>query len=365
MSVFNWLFPKFRFLSTLLIIFLIAGCGSNETEEAPDTVRPVKIITVGGLTEGEIDFPGVVEAGRRLVMSFRVSGRLTELPIKEGDEVAKGQLIARLDPVDYQIAVQEARASYTRAEADYQRYRKLYEKDAVALAQLDFYQAQRDIAKARLEEAQKNLGYTYLRAPFSGIIGNRYIENFMDVQAQQDIVDLNDITQVDIKIQAPENLVAPLKRENRRIRVEKYAIFDAASDKRFPLTFKEVSSRADPATQTFELTFMMPQPEEINLLPGMTASVKIIITLRENYKIQTGQTVIPAIAVIGEPGGGTYVWSLKKDMTVQKTLVKVGEIRGSSDITITEGLKGGDQVVIAGMSKLQDGMKVRRWEEQK
>ena len=64
-------------------------------------------------------------------MSFRVSGRIIELPIKEGEEIRKGQLIARLDPKDYQIAVNQARAEFNKAEADLKRYQKLYEKEAV------------------------------------------------------------------------------------------------------------------------------------------------------------------------------------------------------------------------------------------
>jgi RND family efflux transporter MFP subunit len=320
---------------------------------------------VQGLTAGEFAFPGIVEAGRRLVMSFRVPGRLIELPVKEGEKVQKGQLIGRLDPTNFKIAVEEARAAFTKAEADLDRYRKLYEKDAVPIADLDLRVSQRDIAQARLADARSNLDYTNLRAPFSGQIGSRYMENFMDVQAQEPIADLNDISSVDIKIDASENLISPLKRFDKRVKIETYAEFDAAPGERFPMQFKEVSARADAATQTFEVTFTMPQPEQITLLPGMTAAVKLSILLAENAQLETQSTTIPAIAVLADDQSNTYVWVVEKDkMTVHKKNVQAAELKGSDQIVITEGLTGGEHIVVAGMMKLKEGMQVRLWEQQ-
>jgi len=346
------------FVSAALIV---GGCGKKEVEEPAPPVRPVKVYSVGGVESGKLTFPGTVEAGEKAAMSFRVPGRLIDLPIKEGQDVDKGALIGRLDPKDYQISVDAAQAEYQKAEADYRRYQTLYEKDAVPVADFDFRRSQRDVKKAQLDEAKKNLSYTYLRAPFAGKIGNRYVENFMDVQANEVIVDLNDVTKVEIKIDVPESIV---KGVDAGMNVAPYAVFESVPDEKFPLEVKEVSNRADPATQTFKATLVMPQPETVTLLPGMTAQVEVWVSEAD----ETGKTLqditIPAIAVVGDETGKSYVWVVDEtDMTVHRKEVKAGEMVGSQDIHIRKGLEAGEKVVTAGMLKLQEGMKVRFWEE--
>jgi RND family efflux transporter MFP subunit len=341
---------------------MVGGCSKKEVEEPAPVVRPVKVFSVGGMESGKLTFPGTVEAGEKAAMSFRVPGRLIELPIKEGQDVDKGALIGRLDPKDYQIAVNAAQAEYQKAEADYRRYQALYEKDAVPVADFDFRRSQRDVKRAQLDEAKKNLSYTYLRAPFAGRIGNRYVENFMDVKANEVIVDLNDVTKVEIKIDIPESII---KGVNTGMKAEPYAVFESVPDQRFPLTVKEVSNRADPATQTFKATLVMPQPDTVRLLPGMTAQVEIWVSEADEAGKKLQDIVIPAIAVMGDEGGKQYVWVVKPDeKKVHKREVKVGEMVGTEDIHITEGLEVGEQVVVAGMKKLFEGMKVRIWEEE-
>ncbi len=347
-----------RFVSVALIL---SGCGKKEVEEQAPAVRPVKVFTVGGIESGKLTFPGTVEAGEKAVLSFRVRGRLIELSIKEGQEVDKGALIGRLDPKDYQITVEEAQAQYQKAEADYKRYQTLYEKDAVPIADFDFRRAQRDVRKARLDEAKKNLSYTYLRAPFAGRIGNRYVENFMDVQANEKIVDVNDVTKVEIKIDLPESIIKGVR---AGMKADPYAVFESVPDEKFPLEVKEVSNRADPATQTFKATFVMPQPEKVTLLPGMTAQVEVLISETDEAGKKLQDIIIPAIAVVGDESGKSYVWVVDEtDMTVHKKAVKAGEMVGSEDMHIKEGLQVGEKVVVAGMMKLTEGMKIRIWEE--
>lgn len=356
------IFMLFLVVSTAAL--LIAGCGKEEQEAGGPVIRPVKTAVVAGFHEGEFTFPATVEAGRKMIVSFRVPGRIIELPIKEGQDVGEGELIARLDPRDYQIAVDEARADFTRAQADFERYTTLYEKDAVPRADLDLKRSQRDVASSKLEEAQKNLDYTHLRAPFAGTIGNRFVENFMDVKVQEQIVDLNNTDIVEININAPENLVSSLRNFERQLEVKSYAEFASAAGKRYALTLRELSTRADPQTQTFQITFQMPQPDDITLLPGMSANVRIVARAKAGAEI-TVPVAVPAIAVIGGDTGGDYVWVVNTDdMTVHKVDVVVGQLKGTDEIEIEDGLEGGEFIVVAGMKVLTEGMKVRFWEDQ-
>jgi RND family efflux transporter MFP subunit len=344
-----------------LALTLLVGCGKKQTEEPAPVVRPVKTMIVGGITSGALSFPATVEAGEKALLSFRVSGRLIELPVEEGMAVETDQLIGRLDPTDFQIAIDEAQANFVKASSDYRRYQQLYEKNAIPLAELELRRSQRDVAKARLDEANRNLGYTYLRAPFDGNIGRRYVENFMDVRAQEEIVDLNDVTSVEIIFDVAENLVKGIE---AGWNAEVFAVFDAAPDKRFPLRRKEIATRADPTTQTFRATFTMPQPDDLLLLPGMTAEVRVVITTTEAV-VEDDRTTIPALAVIGGPSGEAFVWVVDPDkMTVRKQEVTVGPMTGTENIVVREGLQTGDIIVIAGVTQLQEGLEVRLWEDQ-
>ena len=147
-----------KILKTVLLIslpILLFSCGEEE-EVKKEVVRPIKVLKVSSGGSGEFSFPGVVDAGKKVVLSFRVNGRVMALPVMEGDNVSKGQLLARLDPKDFELNVTQAKAQFVKAHADYERYQTLYEKDAVPIADLDLKRAQRDVAKSQLDEAEKN-----------------------------------------------------------------------------------------------------------------------------------------------------------------------------------------------------------------
>ena len=106
-------------LSAVFAVAFLAGCGEKQ-EEAEPVVRPVKTVVVGEAFMGTRSFPGRIEASERVEMSFRVSGPLVELPIDRGQDVKKGQLLARIDPRDFEtrIAGIESRIGEAQAQLD-------------------------------------------------------------------------------------------------------------------------------------------------------------------------------------------------------------------------------------------------------
>lgn len=347
-----------------IILFLITGivflngCGRKKVAEESQIARPVKTIVIqgaGGLTR---TYPGKVQGTQRVNLSFRVSGPLIELPIKEGDTVKKAQLLARIDPRDFDVMREKARAEYEKAEADFKRYLALYEDDAVPLADLDLYRANRDVAKAQLDKASDALNDTYLKAPFDGIIGEKFVENYEYVRAKQDILSMNDVSKVEIVVDMPEGVIASAK-EGIDMKLE--VSFDAAPGREFPVKVKEVSTQADPETQTYKVTVIMPQPEGVNILPGMTASLRTHIS-PEDLKEVSGKEMmtIPATAVFPDDAGKSFVWVVDpKDLTVHKREVKVGAITGTAGIQIMGGLSAGERIVVSGVNQLHEGMKVK------
>ena len=268
------------------------GCGKKEEPAPKEVVRPVKVYTVqGGGGDVPLTFSAKTRANRRVDLSFKVPGPLVELPVEEGQELKKGQLIARILPRDFKIRLDEAKARAINAERQYDRYKELYVRKQVSKAEFDRYKASRDVAAAQLEDAQNALKDTYLKAPFDGIVAKRYVQNFEEVQAKQAIVFYQDLSKIEVLVDAPETVVVTLKQGQK---IEATATFAAAPDKQFPLELKEFSTEADPQTQTYQVVLVMDRPEGINILPGMTATVT-------GQQVATGNTVqrmvIPAIAV--------------------------------------------------------------------
>ena len=358
--------PRSRGVAALMALLLLplffAGCGrrGGKEETKVSVVRPVKILTVRDahkvLVQG---FPGIVRAARRAVLSFKVSGRLIRLPVEEGQEVVKGQLIAQLDQRDFLNAVKEAKARYRQAEEQFQRYKELYAKGQVSRADFDMALAARDVAKAKLDDARNRLADTRLLAPFAGLISKRYVENYYEVKANEPIVNLQDISRIEVVVDLPELVMAAVREKNTKRIV---ARFPSIPGKEFPLEIKEYATEADPATQTYQVVFVMDRPADANILPGMTATVTATYTNRESGP----ETIVPALAVLDAPKDRPYVWVYDpSSQTVRRRFVKVGRLEDSGSIRILQGLRPGEIIVVAGVTKLKEGMKVRPWEGQR
>ncbi len=351
----------FAMLLALLLVMPLTGCRKEKAGKKSAVVRPVKLTTVKevGLNL-QRTFPGTVRAARRSVLSFKVSGPLVKLPVEEGQFVKKGDLIAQIDQRDYIIAVDAALARFREAEQQFMRYKELYAKKQVSKADYDRYRAARDVAKAQLADARNALGDTTLKAPFDGVISKRYVENYYKVQAKEPIVNLQDISEIEILVNVPELVIADIRSRNSVI-LKGY--FEFLPGKSFPLKVKEFSTQADPATLTYQVVLIMKRPEGANILPGMTGWVNYV---QDTDSRKASRITIPAIAVLDAPGDHPYVWVYdEKAGVVHKREVKISSLDGSADIIIEKGLKPGEKVVIAGVTKLKEGEKVRPWEKQR
>jgi RND family efflux transporter MFP subunit len=419
-----WTFPALICLTVVLTV-LVTSCGKEEDQATKEVVRPVKTMTI--TPSGDVSartYPGRVRASQRVDLAFQVSGPLIKLTVEEGQQVKKGQLLARIDPRDFETdlakinsdigraranleamqvgarpedikileaEIEAAKARLLNAEHQYKRYRDLYIRKQVSKADFDLHKSERDIAKANLnttiqnlekgkagarkedieamqatirgleakrKRSQDALDDTYLQAPFSGVIAKRYVENFEEVKAKQSIVSLDDISHVEILVDVPEIVVATIKGKRSMVALAEFA---AAPGKQYPLSLKEFSTRADPRTQTYQVTLQMRQPEGINILPGMTASV---VQHRPKEEDDTGRFVIPAIAVFADEAGNSHAWVVDRDtMTVHRRKVTTGELTGTDSIQILDGLQSGEMIAISGVSRLREGMKVRHLEQ--
>jgi len=364
---------NFLKMACLVAIFGIfaSSCGKEEKEVTEKrVVRPVKIMTLAsGEAISKLRFPGKVRASQRVDLAFQVSGPLVELPVKEGQEVKKGDLLAQIDPKDFETNLRKAKgqlakgkAAIERAQSEYDRILRIRKKDPGATSQTMLDRRREAVNKAKAEiksleatvdGAKDQLSYTYLKAPFSGVIAKRYVDNYEEVRVKQPIVSLQDISHIDILIDVPEILMATIKKGT----VTAFAEFAAAPGKQYELMRKELATEADPKTQTYRAVLTMPAPEGINILPGMTANVVAHAPMGES---KGEHFDIPAIAVFADETGTSHVWVVDQDsMMVHKRKVATGNLTGTDSIQVLSGLKSAERIAITGVAQLREGMEVR------
>jgi len=355
--------PRLLVLGIAGALALGVGCGEDTAPAAP-TAQPVKTARVGGTgAGGTLEFPGEVSPSQNAEPAFEVAGKIVEFPVDEGQVLAEGDIIARLDARDYEAEVERARANAEKARADQSRYKILYEKGVSP--QIDFERAQRtfEVTEAELKVAEKALEESTLRAPFTGTVARKLVQDFQNVQAKQPIVVLQDDSSLEIVVDVPESDFAGMQPglsiEERNARVDIEVEITSIPGRRFPGSIKEFSTTADPVTRTFSATFRFEAPSDVNVRPGMTA--KVFVT-PPKVAAASSDVWVAARAVRTDDTDQPFVWVLDPDtMTVSRTPVRTGEITGDR-IRIHSGLAPGAEIVTSGVYQLQDGMTVRRFE---
>ena len=342
---------KVLFLASFILLF---GC--KEKEEAKvEQIRPVKAIqaqTAADLLSKGL--PAVSAEHREVDLSFRVSGPLIKLTIETGSAVKKGQLIAEIDPRDYEVAIIGAEGRMKQASAEEQRYKNLYEKGSVSKNEYDIKLANYLESKVRYDNAVNDLKDTKIYAPFNGFIGRKLAENFQEVAASQTIATLLDLSRIEIHAHVPENL-AIFFPQFKSYQV----VFDAYPSKTFLATFKEIGKTPDPAGYPISLflDYKSEDATEYKIAPGLTCGIDIILATDEG----TTSFIVPLTAVFeGEKPDNPAVWVMDKSTnTVTKRDVTVGSLISNTSIEIQEGIQSGEWIVTAGVHKLTEGQKVK------
>ncbi|GAB6096756.1 efflux RND transporter periplasmic adaptor subunit [Desulfatiferula olefinivorans] len=351
-------------VGVLVLCLAWAGCGKTEQNAEPQPVRMVKMVDVSRDAAREIlAFSGAVSPMQEVAMAFEVPGKLVELTVTEGQQVAAGQVLARLDDRDYRLAFDSKKAVYDTAAKDYDRAGALLKNQVISRKQYDDIRRNADVAEADMKSARKKLEDTVMTAPFNGRVARRLMDNFQNVQAKQTVMIFQDDKRLKLRVDVPEKDLT-LAEETRTVE-EANRLFSpmislsAYPNRSFPAAFYEVSTSADPATRTFALTLSFSPPGDIVILPGMTARV----TIRKQVPADTAKKdlFLPAQAVFSDEKGRPCVWVVHPEaMTVSRRSVQVANMIGS-DIMILDGLSDGEIVAVSGVHQLREGMAVSRF----
>jgi RND family efflux transporter MFP subunit len=362
---------KWMKVKKLVWMLMVTQLGLVACSKAPETssevvVRPVKLFQITDQQSGAIrQFPALVEPTENARLTFRVAGKLTALEVRPGQNVSRGQLLARLDQTDFNLKQQQAQAKYQLAKAQFDRAASLISQKLVSQAMFDEAKAQLQVAEADLKTSETNLSYTEMRAPFSGTVSRSLVENHENVAAQQAVLELQVRDMVDVVIQVPEDVIASVRKD---IEYQPDVVFDSYPALRYKASIKEWDTRADTATNSFKVVFSMATPKEFNVLSGMTAN--LIADLSKFTSLDVSALRVPATAVFAANDQPVdhperFVWVYQPDsQQVQRRAVKTGRLTADG-IEIESGLAVGEQVVTAGTQQLTEGQKVRPWQRER
>lgn len=350
---------------TLGLLAATLGCAA-EPVEPEVVVRPVRYqqVTPAG-QQLERTFSGVARASVESTLSFRVAGTIDRVAVKIGDRVRRGQLIASVDPTDYEIQLSESEAALRQAEAqarnamaDLERVRALYENSNASADDLDAARATADSMEAqvesvgkRLDLARRQLAFTRLTAPVDGAVAERSVEVNENVRAGQAIVRLSSGSAPEVGLAIPEQLITQVE-TGSSVQVT----FDAIPGRRFAAVVSEVGVASTGTATTFPATVRL-EEDEADVRPGMAAEV--------TFEFSTGngsdRYLLPPQAV-GEDRQGRFVFVAERQQddlgVVQRRPVQVGELLDEG-LEVLGGLRAGELVVTAGVSRLEDGQQVR------
>lgn len=355
----------FRLVVLLFAALLaIPGCKEEPPEEA--MIRPVRYAVVESSDAArERTFSGVARAGQSSRLSFQVSGRVLEVPVEVGDRVKKGQTIARVDPSDFELELQNARASAAKmralernASANYARTRALYENQNASMQDLEADETNYQSARAASSSAnqqvrllQRQLEYTRLKAPAAGTIAALAIEANENLSSGEDVAILLVGDQIEVSVSVPGADIRNI-REGDAARVR----FSDLEGKQLAGTVTEVGVSTTSGRTTFPVTVRLTEGQDV-VRSGMAAAVTFSFARRDGAPDHS----VP-ITAVGEDSEGRFVFVVERTEdnlgTVHRRAVQVGKLT-SEGVEIVEGVQTGQLIVTAGLSYLSEGLEVR------
>lgn len=345
---------KLLFILQIASVVLLSACGGNKTTVTTFPVL-VEVTNAKNLEYINNSFAGVVKSVQTSNLAFKSGGQLIKLNVEEGDRVSKGQFIAEIDPIDYKLKLESAKAAYIKSRSQLERFTRLVERSAISKQEFEIVQAVYANDNANYENAQRMLSETKIFAPFSGIIEKRFVENFQRVQPNEPVVSLINPNDVEMRFTLSESLFPLINAEEKSF----FVSFQAYPNHKFKAKLTKFVNSSSGAG--FPVTVKVDDPEfsisKFNVKPGFTCTVYIEVQNKDMANLVT----VPVTSVASDMvTKSNYVWVYEPASgNVRKQIVKIGSLYGTSDIIVTSGLKSNDQVVVAGVYSLQQGQKVK------
>jgi RND family efflux transporter MFP subunit len=353
----------------MLMLAAIGGCAKPSA--VASNIRPALTYKIGSNSGVDADvYPGEIRARREADHAFRIGGKMVTRWVEQGSVVRRGQALAQLDPLDVKLAAESAAANVNAAateanfaDAEFNRFKDLFNKGFVSQSAIDQKLNVANAAKARLEaaRAQANVsanqaGYATLSAEQDGVVTQVMAEAGQVVAAGQAVMRIADPAAKELSISAPESRIADFRRLGanrspvRDLRVATWS----QPEKYYAAKIREVSGAADPVSRTYAIRITIQNADE-NVQLGMSAFA-VFIGANE---AEIMAVPLSALYVKNSDAGTlTGVWQIGADGKVSLKPVTVIQYRENAAL-IKGGVKIGDVIVAAGVHKLREGEVVR------
>lgn len=334
-----------KFVLRMVGVIILTGCSAKEGTRETEAV-PVKTLTVCQADKvAENSYVGTVEELYSSLLSFEVAGNISHIYIREGQRVGKGQPIACLDPILLRNNHDAAWSALKQAEDVYNRMKVLYESQS--LPEIKWIEAQTFLQQAKSKEnsARKSLNDACIYTPFDGIVAERYVETGANVMPGQAAFKLVAIGRVKVKVAIPEKEIAGIC-----IGQQTQITIAALGGKLFNGRLSEKNVIANPLTHTYEVKIELDNLHG-DLMPGMVC--KVILFSDDKQPAFT----LPNQAVQINPAGEKFIWVVT-DQVARRRFVKTADLT-EQGVMLTDGVVVGEQVIVEGMQKVSEGMKIK------
>lgn len=330
----------------LLLVFAIGlnGCHNDINKGVQQKTIPVvtEKAEENSVTQ-DVFVSGNIEGNKTVKLGFMVTGKIEQISVSEGQNVAYGQLIATLDASRYTIAKEITDIQVNQAADEYSRLKTMYDRNSVSESDYKKIDFTLQGAKAQQKLQNKNLSDTKLYAPFRGVLLTKVSETGEIVAAGTPVLIVSDISKVKVNAYIPEHQLGQI-RIGQTANVQISALGESFTGK-----ITEVGSSADVTTRAFTVKIEVANPG-LKIRPGMIAEVRLPATQQQSV------LAIPASAILRTPEGQSYIFIADKGQAFQRNL-GVGNVYGDK-IEIVSGLSAGETIITGGQQKLANGSKI-------
>ena len=347
-------------LSAVAISILLTGCGQKSvSDESSSSARSVQVMELKASNLTSVQrFSGIIQSQYSANLAFRVPGTVDSLLVKEGDRVKKGQVLARLDPHDFQVTVNQAQAQLSEAMAAYklskverQRTQQATSDNAIAHINLDRAQSAETrseanvaLAKQDLIKAQDALRYTELKAPFDGVVAKRFIDEHEQSIPGIKVMTIHQPNKLEVVANVPERKLH-LIQSGMKVNV---SWFD--QDKAVTARVNKIASIPDALNRTYDVNFNLSKTPEY-IFPGKAVSVDLTTSDLSNNAKQT-TFCVPSLSVISSDSNNYIVKVIESK--AQWTPVSVQSAL-DDQLCVSGDIKLGNTIVTAGSSYVNPG----------
>jgi len=335
------------FIVILIFVFLWASCNPKKNSSGKEYIKLVKTAKVVKTSADEIKlYSGIIEEAEAVNLAFRVAGPIEKIYVKEGDFVKKGQLIAQMDTRDYEVQKTAVEAQVQQLQSEYKRVQELNNRKSVADNDYEKMLAGKQMAEAKLKNANDQLNDTKLHAPFSGYITKIMFDDGELVNHGTPIACMVDVSMLKVEINVPASMYI---NKDRITKIE--CTQENIPDQSFELKLYSHNVKANTNGLYKLYLHHKPMPDS-KLAPGMNVSVKVTISSTDNEMYS-----IPINAVFHD-NGASYVWVVNNTKVHQRK-VETNNIVTNGAIGIISGLFDNEEVVTGGLHLLSEDEIVR------